>query len=256
MIESGAYIPVDRRVALARNMTLPDHDEGSALFIDIFGFTKLTELFLREAGSRKGAEELIVQINVIYTAIIADVHRYRGSVIGFSGDAILCWFGSHLDIQDSPAMLAISCAHMVNETISLFRNSHSSAGTRLDFDIKSIICSGSVRRFIVGDPEYQLIDVIAGSPIDRITFGAEILGRRELIVDQNTFDQIASYVDLEEKRPIKADNFYVIRKLRRSVQTASWQEIFPADVTIQNEEQWVLKEVREFILDSQGTFVA
>jgi hypothetical protein len=32
------------------------------------------------------------QLNLVYDALIAHVHNYRGSVIGFAGDAMTCWF--------------------------------------------------------------------------------------------------------------------------------------------------------------------
>jgi len=38
-----AYIPIDRRLALAHGVVLPNHATGAALFADISGFTPLTE---------------------------------------------------------------------------------------------------------------------------------------------------------------------------------------------------------------------
>jgi hypothetical protein len=87
-----AYIPIDRRLALARGEDLPDRARGAALFADISGFTPLTERLAKELGPQRGAEELTQQLNVIYSALIAQVDQYRGAVISFSGDAITCWF--------------------------------------------------------------------------------------------------------------------------------------------------------------------
>jgi hypothetical protein len=53
---------------------------------------------VRELGPRQGAEELPRQLNLVYAALIAEVDRYGGSVIFFSGDAITCWF----DEKDDP----------------------------------------------------------------------------------------------------------------------------------------------------------
>jgi class 3 adenylate cyclase len=86
------YIPIDRRQAIARGKDLPDRARGAALFADISGFTPLTEALVQELGPQRGAEELARQLNRVYDALIAEVHRYGGSVIGFSGDAITCWF--------------------------------------------------------------------------------------------------------------------------------------------------------------------
>src|SRR6266496_6229519 len=86
------YIPMDRRHAMARNLSLPDRAQGTALFADISGFTPLTEALTRTLGPRRGAEELTIHLNTVYQALIQEVDRYRGSVIGFAGDAITCWF--------------------------------------------------------------------------------------------------------------------------------------------------------------------
>ena len=87
-----SYIPIDRRLAIARGADLPVRTNGAALFADISGFTPLTETLTRELGPQRGAEELSRQLIVIYSALIAQVEQYRGSVISFSGDAITCWF--------------------------------------------------------------------------------------------------------------------------------------------------------------------
>src|SRR3990172_618634 len=87
-----AYIPTDRLYALADGQTLPNRTHGAALFADISGFTPLTEALTRELGPQRGAEELTRHLNLVYDALIDELHRYGGSVIGFSGDAITCWF--------------------------------------------------------------------------------------------------------------------------------------------------------------------
>lgn len=86
------YLPVDRLHVLAKGEDLPESAHGSAMFADISGFTPLTEALARALGPRRGAEELTQQLNLVYDAIIAEVNRFGGSVLGFSGDAITCWF--------------------------------------------------------------------------------------------------------------------------------------------------------------------
>ncbi|MBM3131055.1 MAG: hypothetical protein FJ009_20810 [Chloroflexi bacterium] len=88
----ASYIPIDRRLALARGETLPDRARGSALFADISGFTPLAESLAQSLGAARGAEELTRQLNLVYDALVVQVHNYRGSVISFAGDALTCWF--------------------------------------------------------------------------------------------------------------------------------------------------------------------
>ncbi|HKI54484.1 MAG TPA: hypothetical protein VJ987_10200, partial [Anaerolineales bacterium] len=82
-----AYLPQDRLRAIANNSSLPDRTSGSALFADISGFTALTESLRESLGPRQGAEELTKQLGKVYSALIAEIEKYGGSVIGFAGDS-------------------------------------------------------------------------------------------------------------------------------------------------------------------------
>src|SRR5918998_3185047 len=105
-----AYIPVDRRLALLRSADLPERSAGAALFADISGFTPLTDALVRVLGPQRGAEELPYQLNRVYDALIAEVDRFGGSVIGFSGDAITCWFDGDDGLRATACALAMQRA--------------------------------------------------------------------------------------------------------------------------------------------------
>src|SRR6266508_4991383 len=110
------YLPQDRLRALARGEILPDRTSGAALFADISGFTALTEGLRESLGARQGAEELSKQLGAVYSALIAEVEKFGGSVIGFAGDSMLSWF-AHAEIreqrigdeQSSACALAVAC---------------------------------------------------------------------------------------------------------------------------------------------------
>jgi len=42
--------------------------------------------------ARCGTEALVSQITAVYDALIVEVERYGGSLMGFAGDQINCWF--------------------------------------------------------------------------------------------------------------------------------------------------------------------
>ena len=92
-----AYIPGDRRRALACGVAIPDRVRGAALFADISGFTPLTDALARELGPQRGAEELTGHLNRVFQALIDELDRFDGHVIYFSGDAVTCW----LDADDA-----------------------------------------------------------------------------------------------------------------------------------------------------------
>jgi class 3 adenylate cyclase len=107
------FLPSDRLHTLATGVALPTTAEGSALFADISGFTSVTERLRVKAGARRGAEALVVHLNRVYDALIAEVDRFGGSIIGFAGDAITCWFGG-----EASAAQATTCGFDLLGTMS------------------------------------------------------------------------------------------------------------------------------------------
>ncbi len=179
---TNAFIPEDRRRALAAHRTLPLHAHGSALFADISGFTPLTEALARQFGQRRGAELLTQQLNQVYSALISAVEAANGSVIGFSGDAITCWFddneaqtpGNQDSSQDSSrntrmaARAAVTCAIAMQRAMAHFAELTLAGGVQARLGLKTAIVTGAASRLLVGEPGIQLIDVLAGSTLDTL----------------------------------------------------------------------------------------
>ena len=111
------YLPQDRLCALTRSETLPDRTSGSALFADIYGFTPLTEALRDSLGARQGAEVLTKHLDTVYTALIAEIERYGGSVIGFAGDAVTCWFEEQIATFAGERSLAMTTGGDWDETV-------------------------------------------------------------------------------------------------------------------------------------------
>ncbi|NJM07548.1 hypothetical protein HC891_17240 [Candidatus Gracilibacteria bacterium] len=105
----AVYMAADRLRAASQSVELPETAFGAALIFDISGFTPLTDAFARSLGPHRGAEELTRQLNEVYAALVALVHGYGGSVIGFSGDAIVCWFDEEFE-RSSAVLRAAACA--------------------------------------------------------------------------------------------------------------------------------------------------
>ena len=77
---------------MAHGTELPHRCEGSTLFADLVGFTPLTAALARQLVPRRGAEELTRHLNRVYDAVIDEVYAYGGTVVDFSGDAVMCWW--------------------------------------------------------------------------------------------------------------------------------------------------------------------
>src|SRR5215472_1461093 len=64
--------------------------EGSAAFVDISGFTQLSEQLARKG--REGAEHITDVIGASFEAILASAYENGASLLKFGGDALLLWF--------------------------------------------------------------------------------------------------------------------------------------------------------------------
>ena len=139
----SAYIPMDRRQAMASGEDLPDRTHGAALFADVSGFTPLTELLVKALGPRQAAQEIIRHLNQVYEALIGEVHRYRGSVVGFVGDAITCWFDAGPELVDEQAgRRAIACGMAMQQGMQPFTAIALPTGGAVSLAIKVAIAAG------------------------------------------------------------------------------------------------------------------
>lgn len=188
------YIALDRRWALARGDQLAEQSEGSALFADVSGFTPLTEALVKSLGERRGTETLPHYLNMVYDALINDVNRFYGSVIGFAGDAITCWF----DRDDG--YRALVCALSMQQSMEQFQDMEVAPGMVVSLAMKVAIAHGPVRRFAVGSPEVQLIDVLAGETLTRMARAEHHAERGDIVLDAHTAHSLAERIQVLEWR--------------------------------------------------------
>jgi class 3 adenylate cyclase/tetratricopeptide (TPR) repeat protein len=190
----AAYIPWDRRRALATGATLAGRVRGGALFADISGFTPLTEALADELGSQRASELLTGHLNRVFHAVIAELDRFGGDVIYFSGDAVTCW----LDHDDG--LRAVAAAFGMLDAIRREGEITSPGGQVFELGLKVAIAVGEARRFVVGDPEIQLIDGLAGRLVDRIAAAEQLAGSGEVVVDADSLGPLADRIAIAELR--------------------------------------------------------
>lgn len=168
------YLPQDRLRALSLGLDLPERTRGTALFADISGFTRLTESLTHQLGARRGVEVVSARISEAYEALIGAVERHGGSVIGFAGDAITCWFDAGLAGDPRTAAQQAGCCALAMQT---------ALGACQGLSVKVALSSGTARRFVVGDPAHQRIDVLAGATLDRMAAIEHQAQPGEVLVD-------------------------------------------------------------------------
>jgi class 3 adenylate cyclase/tetratricopeptide (TPR) repeat protein len=246
----AAYISWDRRRALATGAAIPSHVRGSALFADISGFTPVTEALAEELGSQRASEILTGHLNRVFHAVIVELDRFGGDVIYFSGDAITCW----LDADDGLRAVASGLAML--DAIEREGEITSPGGLVFQLGLKVAIAVGPARRFVVGDPEIQLIDGLAGSLIDRIAGAEQLAETGEVVLVRGALAALDGRVRVGELRAGEDDvAVAVVEELLVDVPVVQHDRSglpLPEEVT----RPWLLPAVYERLSTGRGEFLA
>ena len=246
------YMPMDRRHALARGETLPDRSEGAALLADISGFTPLTEALARELGLQRGAEELLRHLNRVFGALIDEVHRYGGSVIYFSGDALTCWFDHDVGGRAAACGLAMQAAMQQFTTLT------TSAGKEISIAIKVAIAGGSVRRFLAGDAAIQNIEALAGQALGDIALGEHLADRGQVLIHEEVAVGLSDRLTVKEWRADEGtgQRFAVIGHFSPADAACPWPELESNRLTESQTRPWLLPAVYERVRAGQSEYLA
>ena len=250
----AAYIPIDRRLAIAAGEDLPEKSWGTALFADISGFTPLTETLAAELGPKRGAEELTRQLDTIYGAVIDQVHRFRGTVIGFAGDAITCWFdGDH-------GLRASACGLAIQQVMAGFSTVRTPSGSTVAIAIKVAAASGPIKRFLVGDPSVQFIDALAGDTLYRMAEAEHFANKGDVVVTPEIAQAIEGQVKVGEWRRHNEHGHEhavaTIEGLAVDVPDSPWTEVADGALSESQTRAWILPGVYERLKAGQGDFLA
>ena len=245
-----AYLAGDRRRALTEGRDLSDRVRGAALFADVSGFTPLTEALAHELGEKRGAEELTAHLNRVFHALIDDVDRYGGEVIYFGGDAITCW----LDGDDGRRGAA--CGLAIQRTMSSVGTIRTPAGTEVILAIKVAVAVGSARRFVVGDPSIQLIDVLAGRLIDELADAEHMAEKGDVVLARSALESLGDRVIIGDRREDEHDGM-VGTLARLLVEVDAVDEVTPTTALSEAVvRQWILPAVYERLVTGRGEFLA
>ncbi len=254
----SAYVPMDRRHALAHQHSLPDRATGAALFADISGFTALTESLAHELGFQRGAEEITRQLNRIYDALIKEVHLFGGSVITFGGDAITCWFDDQIasgTLRSAPARAGAAAVAM-QKAMGAFAAIQTPAGQTLSLGLKVAVACGQVRRFLAGDPAVQNQDILAGGLLDELSQAEQQAKRGEVLFSEPMAAALEESLTVAQWRLGAADNrrFAVVGQLADLAQPSPWPALEP--IADEMAKPWLLPAVYDKVFHGESEFLS
>ena len=141
-----AYVP---RMLIDWLRTTPNQTyqeiNGTLVFVDISGFTALTERLARHG--KVGAEEMSGTLDAMFTALLDVAYQDGAGLVKWGGDAVLLLF-------DGPAHAPRACraAHRMRATLRERGRLDTSAG-RVTLRMSVGIHSGDFHFFLVGDPD-------------------------------------------------------------------------------------------------------
>lgn len=242
----STYLPMDRRQCLATGRPLPEWANGAVLFVDVAGFLPLTESLAATLGPRRGAEELARRLNTVYDALVAPVHRYGGSLIGFSGDAFIAWFD-----QDA-GLGAVSSALAMQRAMRTLPPIEATGETIGRLSIKAAVAAGPVRRLLVGHAQIQRLDLLTGSTLDRMAQLEHTAQQGEVVVGPLVARHLADRLVVVERR----GEAHVVNGLTVEVPPAPWPLLDEAALAVERLRPYLLPPVYERLVAGQGEFLA
>ncbi len=151
--QEAALLPYVPRLALDWVADRPDElvrvVEGTLAFVDISGFTRLTELLA--ARGKAGAEELTGFLDATFDSLLEIAYGNSGELIKWGGDAVLVWFTG--DRHPHRAVEAAWRMQRVMRRMGHLRTSAGPATLRMSVGVHS----SSFHFFMAGERHRELL---------------------------------------------------------------------------------------------------
>jgi len=165
--------------------------DGSIAFVDISGFTRLSERLAKRG--KVGAEELADAIGSCFTRLLGVAYGNGGGLIKFGGDALLLLFTGP-DHQAKAARAAVGMRRELREIGSI-----STPGGRVALKMSVGVHSGSFNFFLVGSSHRELI--ITGPAASETVLMESTAEAGEIVVSASTAAAVPATVVAEAKGP-------------------------------------------------------
>ncbi len=248
-----AYLPPDRAAAVLGEASLPETDSGAVLFSDISGFTPLTEAVIARYGPRQGGEEFTNRLNAVYDALITEVERFAGNIVGFAGDAMVVWFSG------DEGSRAVTTALAMQRVMGQFARVELPGGVTVSLGMKVAVATGRVRRFSVGAPSVQYLDAIAGDVMERVSACEGAALRGEIAVDGATARRLGAQLAISGWRSLllseMGDDVAIITALQKEAPPVQRPPLpRPADA-VERLRWWLPPEVGRRVASGQDVFL-
>jgi class 3 adenylate cyclase/tetratricopeptide (TPR) repeat protein len=156
--------------------TLVRELDGTAVFIDISGFTKMSERLARHG--KVGAEEVTEILNDVFTELLVVAYEQGGSLVKFGGDAMVLFF-----MGEDHARRAAKAAFGMRRQLRTTGRIETTAGL-VTLRMSIGVNSGRFQFFVVGDSHRELI--LAGPAVTQTVELEAAAGAGEILLGAAT----------------------------------------------------------------------
>jgi len=249
-----AYLPQDRRYALINMQSIPERCRGTVLFADLSGFTPLTEALSKALSPRQAAERLAQQITRLYDTLTAQVDQWHGSVVGFAGDAITTWF----DDQDGASVeRAIACALAMQQAMPDVSVLTLPNGDIHKLALKVSIAYGPTRRMVVGDPQIQVFDTLAGSTLLEVAAVEHLAHPGEVLINETAAQMLGLHpTDTEWLTNPDGIRAIAVSELATIPSPEPWPHSDQDTLHLEQLQPWILPAIYERYEQSLSDFLS
>ncbi|HEV8057048.1 MAG TPA: adenylate/guanylate cyclase domain-containing protein, partial [Actinomycetota bacterium] len=158
--------------------------EGSMVFVDISGFTKMSERLARHG--KVGAEEVTEVLGAVFAKLLAVAYGEDGSLLKFGGDALLIWFSG-----TGHAARAATAAHGMRGTLRSVGRLDTTAG-KVVLRMSVGVNSGTFHFFLVGESHREFM--VTGPAASRTVDMESTATAGEILLSRDTAAALPSNV--------------------------------------------------------------
>ncbi len=164
--------------------------KGSVLFLDIAGFTSMTESLMKQG--KEGVEILSDLINNIFQPVIEEVYTAGGFVSNFAGDAFTAIFtGAENKINSVSSSIKIAA---IFKKIGIQNTKYGN----YKLSVKLGISSGEIIWGLVGTARHSTF-YFKGIPIDNSAQAEHLCKKNEIVIDSEILSNLPS-LELKVKK--------------------------------------------------------
>ena len=170
------------------------YTRATLLFLDVSGFTSLTEQYSNDA--HLGIDQLTYTLNSYFDKLVSEILVHNGDIYKFAGDAILALWTNEIHGPQQ----ALTCALCLQEKCGAYQTD---VGVVLR--LKVALAYGSVRAVFIGNEEFKHY-ILTGDCVKEVNICEQICEPGDIIITREVYERVQPMSIHCEFVPISDEN--------------------------------------------------